>query len=378
MKAPKLSVNNFASSANSLYFCIKNRVSRNWFIFILFICGMNKFTRAVFQLVLWFLVLIILGLNQEVIGRFLIQNSVTYFLQAGLIVVLIYYLAPKYLFNKKHFLFFLFSILLVVACAFLSSIMIRTHPEMGAPHPPPGPRMRNEPGPFFVNLLLLTVSYVFAIFLETFAFAQKKDEALILSKTETIENELKFLKSQINPHFLFNSLNNIYSLSMIDSDKAQKSILYLSDMLRYVLYDCEKPIVAIEKEVTYIEDFINLFFLKSSKKYPVETRFTIDSNSLQIAPMLLIPFVENAFKHSNIETVTDAFITIDLIANATGIHLIVENSFKKGPKVQDGVGGIGIVNVRKRLNLLYENNHSIEIVENNNIFRVELKIGTNA
>lgn len=339
---------------------------------------MNKFTRAVFQLVLWFLVLLILAFNQVDILRFLRINAVTYFLQASLILVLIYYLAPKYLFNKKHLLFFLFSILLVVACAFLSSLMMGSHPEMGTPHPLPGPRMRNEPGPFFVNLLLLTVSYVFAIFLETFAFAQKKDEALILSKTETIENELKFLKSQINPHFLFNSLNNIYSLSMIDSDKAQKSILYLSDMLRYVLYDCEKQSVAIEKEVTYIEDFINLFFLKSSKKYPVETRFTIDSNSLQIAPMLLIPFVENAFKHSSIETITDAFITIDLIANATGIHLIVENSFKKGAKVQDGVGGIGIVNVRKRLNLLYENNHSIEIVENNNIFRVELKIGTNA
>ena len=95
--------------------------------------------------------------------------------------------------------------------------------------------------------------------LETFAFAQKKDEALIMSKTEAVKNELKFLKSQINPHFLFNSLNNIYSLSMIDSVKTQQSILYLSDMLRYVLYDCEKTNVAIEKEVTYIKDFINLF-----------------------------------------------------------------------------------------------------------------------
>ena len=303
---------------------------------------MNKYTRAVFQLILWFLVLLILAFNQEDILRFLRINAITYFLQASLIVVLIYYLAPKYLLNKKHLLFFLFSILLVVACAFLSSVILRTHHDIGAPPPPPGPRMRNDPGPFFVNLLLLSVSYVFAIFLETFAFAQKKDEALIMSKTEAVKNELKFLKSQINPHFLFNSLNNIYSLSMIDSVKTQQSILYLSDMLRYVLYDCEKTNVAIEKEVTYIKDFINLFCLKSSKKYPIQSYFAIDYNDLQLAPMLLIPFVENAFKHGNIENIADSFIRIELHANAKRIHLIVENSFKKEPKVQDAVGGIGI------------------------------------
>jgi LytS/YehU family sensor histidine kinase len=229
-----------------------------------------------------------------------------------------------------------------------------------------------------INLLILSVSYILAIFLETFSFAQKKEEDLILSKSENIENELKFLKSQINPHFLFNSLNNIYSLSMIDSNKAQQSILYLSDMLRYVLYDCEKPLVSIEREVTYIKDFIQLFLLKSSKKYQIETHFFIENNAVQIAPMLLIPFVENAFKHSNIENIEESFIKINIHSSDDAILFSVENTFKKGPKVQDAVGGIGIQNVKKRLNLLYPDKHTLVISEINSTFKVELKINTNA
>ncbi|MBC5840825.1 MAG: sensor histidine kinase [Flavobacteriaceae bacterium] len=349
---------------------------------------MTRFYRTVFQLFLWAIVWIIMGINQNDFPHFFRDNFLAYISQALLIIVLVYILAPKLLFKKKHVVFVLVSILLLLFFSFLSGNMIdharrlQELPQVNdvrMNRPPPFRGAGNGlPSPMIINLLLLCVSYILAIFLETFSFAQKKEEALVLSKTENIENELKFLKSQINPHFLFNSLNNIYSLSIIDASRAQESILYLSDMLRYVLYDCEKPSVAIEKEVTYIEDFINLFLVKSSKKYPVRSTFEIKNSGLQIAPMLLIPFVENAFKHSNIESVKDAFITIELHATNDSIDFIVENSFDRGNKVQDGVGGIGIVNVRKRLSLLYENKHTIEIVENNNIFRVQLKIMTNA
>ena len=349
---------------------------------------MNKFNRTLFQLVLWGSIWVILGMNQREFLPFFQDNYLAYLSQIILIVGLIYLLAPKLLFKKKYFLFGLVSIVFLLFFAF-GSIHFMDHTQMadGAPHlnemginrpPPMRERIKQGPSPVVVNLLLLSVSYILAIFLETFSFAQKKEEALTLSKTENVENELKFLKSQINPHFLFNSLNNIYSLSIIDATKAQESILYLSDMLRYVLYDCEKPTVSIEKEVTYIEDFIKLYLLKSSKKYPITTNFVIENKDLKIAPMLLIPFVENAFKHSNIENIEHAFIKVDLHSTKDSIHFIVENSFKNGPKVQDGVGGIGVINVRKRLRLLYDNRHSIEITENNNTFRVGLKIDINA
>ena len=337
---------------------------------------MNKITRVIFQLILWLLVLIIIGLNQKDITQFLIENLLAYTCQAILIVTLIYVLAPKLLFNKKHLQFVLYSVILVFIAAFISSIMIRPHGGMGMP-PPPGRGDKMLPSPIFINLLLITVSYVFATFLETFAFAQKKEEALIISKSEMIENELKFLKSQINPHFLFNSLNNIYSLSMIGSAKAQQSILYLSDMLRYVLYDCEKPVIAIEKEVTYIKDFIQLFMLKSSKEYPITTSFTIEDPKLQIAPMLLIPFVENAFKHSNIQNIKESSIAIRIHSTSTSVLFSIENTFKKGPIAKDGVGGIGIPNVKKRLLLLYPDAHSLEITENSNTFNVQLKMELN-
>lgn len=337
---------------------------------------MNKFTRAVFQLVLWFLVLIIIGLSQMNIMRFLQENVAAYICQAVLIIGLIYFLAPHFLFKKKYVQFVLFSIILILVGAFVSSLMIRGNIGIEGP-PPPGIHRNNLPGPMFVNLLLISVSYVFAVFLETFSFAQKKEEDLILSRSETLANELKFLKSQINPHFLFNSLNNIYALSIIDATKAQESILYLSEMLRYVLYDCEKPVVAIEKEVAYIEDFIQLFVLKSSKKYAITTSFTIDDPKLQIAPMLLIPFVENAFKHSNIQNVEEGFISINLHSNKNSLVFVIENSFKKETANKDEVCGIGIRNVKKRLSLLYPDSYEIAIVDNNDIFKVELKMKVN-
>ena len=147
-----------------------------------------------------------------------------------------------------------------------------------------------------------------------------------MSKTENIKNELKLLKSQINPHFLFNSLNNIYALSAIDTNKTQQSITYLSDMLRYVLYECETPFVIIKKEVKYIEDYIKLYSLKSSKKYPIETSFNITDSTIQIAPMLLIPFVENAFKHSNIEKIEHTFIKLSLDVTSKTTIFKIENT----------------------------------------------------
>ena len=349
---------------------------------------MNKFNRTLFQLVLWGSIWVILGVNQRDFLPFFQDNYLAYLSQIVLIVGLIYLLAPTLLFKKKYFLFGVVSIVFLLFFAFGSSHfmdhrqMVDGAPplsDMGINRPPPiRERMKQGPSPVVINLLLLSVSYILSIFLETFSFAQKKEEALQFVKTENIQNELKFLKSQINPHFLFNSLNNIYALSIIDATKAQESILYLSDMLRYVLYDCEKSSVAIEKEVTYIEDFINLFLLKSSKKYPIKTQFSIGNKSLMIAPMLLIPFVENAFKHSNVESLDGGFISIVLSSTSDSVHFTIENSFTNGQKVQDSVGGIGIINVRKRLKLLYPNAHSLEIVENNNTFSVELKINANA
>lgn len=340
---------------------------------------MNKFTRALYQLIFWAIIWIVLGLSQGNFIRFFHDNWMSFFFQTLLIFSLIYLSAPQLLFKKKYIEFAVLSLGLIVLFASISAQSIQVRPELRMPPPPnfEGPRQRNIPGPFFINFIIISLAYLAAIFLETFSFAQKKEAALIVSKSENIETELKFLKSQINPHFLFNSLNNIYALSAIDSQKTQASILYLSDMLRYVLYECEKPKVSIEKEITYIEDFIKLYKLKSSKLYPIKTNFSIDNPHLQIIPMLLIPFVENAFKHSNIHNVFDSFITIDIQTKGEMIVFEIENSLNKEPISKDEVGGIGIRNVQKRLSLLYPESHELLITERPNSFKVALKINTN-
>jgi len=302
--------------------------------------------------------------------------------QIVLIAGLIYYAAPALLFKKKYFLFVLVSVV-ALGVGLIFSTNFSQPPSLPRPEnfpdlqgngmnetinrPPPG-------GGFLIHLLLLTISYSIATFLETFIFAQKKEEEIITNKNEGLQTELKFLKSQINPHFLFNSLNNIYALSAIDTTKTQQSISYLSDMLRYVLYECDKPLVSIKKEILYIENYINLFSLKSSKKYPITLDVQIENPNVSIAPMLLIPFVENAFKHSNIDKRTGSFINITIVSNTDEISFKIENSKPEHPMNKDDVGGIGILNVKKRLSILYPETHTLLITDTAEIYKVELQL----
>jgi len=244
----------------------------------------------------------------------------------------------------------------------------QTRRPLAKPHPP------RPPSKILINCLFMALCYSFAAFVETFLFIQKKDEELILNRNESLQTELKFLKSQINPHFLFNALNNIYALSVTNSDKTQESIGYLSEMLRYVLYECERPLVPIQKEIQYIENYIQLFCLKSSKKMAIHTQFEIMDPTISIAPMLLIPFIENAFKHSYIEKDPKGFITIRIESNPEEIHFEIDNTYPGTTIQKDEVGGIGLENVKKRLAIVYPNNHVLTINKKSSIFKVKLDV----
>jgi LytS/YehU family sensor histidine kinase len=312
--------------------------------------------------------------------RYLSENATAFGMQVLLIGSLIYYAAPQLLLKKNHIQFILFSILAIGIFSSISSSF-----PSGANMPPlienmrPPDEMRRAPrriGPsrFFINILLITVSYVLATFIETFIFAQKKQEETVQNKNEILQTELKLLKSQINPHFLFNALNNIYALSVIDSNRTQQSISYLSNMLRYVLYECDEKLVPLKKEIDYIDDFIKLYSLKSSKPYKIKTQYTIADNNLLVAPMLFIPFVENAFKHSHIEKHGDSFISILVNATSGTIALEIENSQPKHTINKDEVGGIGIENVKKRLSILYPEKHQLSILESGETFKINLNL----
>ncbi len=341
---------------------------------------MNKSKRFYFQVLLWFGIWIVLWIFQGSGLGFIQANGLVFIFQAILLAVLIYYAAPALLFKRKYLYFIGASLIGIIVFTWISSLQFDPlhRPPPGSPptqliEAPKGPPQIG-PSRFFIHFLMLSLSYILATFLETFLVAKKKEEETIRNKNESLQTELKLLKSQINPHFLFNALNNIYALSAIDSAKTQKSISYLADMLRYVLYECEQPLVSLEKEISYIDNYIRLFTLKSSKSYPITTDFKVLDKNIQIAPMLLIPFVENALKHSEIEKIKDTHIRIAIQASASEIEFEVENTIPDKIFNKDSVGGIGIGNVKKRLAIVYPDRHKLTINTENGIFKVTLRI----
>ncbi|QWX85282.1 histidine kinase [Cellulophaga sp. HaHaR_3_176] len=342
---------------------------------------MKTSSRFWFQSLFWLTLWLIFWFFEDGNLEFIKKNLLIFISQIVLLAALIYYAAPKLLLQKKYGKFLFFSAITILFLCFLSS-GIETKP-IGPPRPFFGnlpKNISNDLHPerpisrFFINLLILSISTVTATFLETLSFAQKKEEENIKSKNEKLQTELKLLKSQINPHFLFNTLNNIYALSAINTQKTQDSISYLSNMLRYVLYECDQPLVPIYKEVEYIENYIKLFTTKSSKKYPITTRFNISNKATPIAPMLLIPFLENAIKHSNIEKITGTFINILITSDDNQIYFEIENSISDLPVIKDEVGGIGLENVNKRLTILYPNKHELSINNGDASFKASLKL----
>lgn len=332
---------------------------------------MNSTKSFISQCLLWLVIWLLLWSGQSWDEHFLNGNLHAFGLQIVLVGVLIFYTAPTFLFNKKYAAFILISLLLLLLFSYIAShIAVREMPK-----PPPfRPLKRGPPPRFFTHSLLLFMAYILATVVQFVIYTQKKDEEIIRSKNENLQTELKLLKSQINPHFLFNSLNNIYALSAIDTSKTQQSISYLSDMLRYVLYECERPFVMLQNEIDYIENYLKLFSLKSSQKYPIDFKFQVSKTSVKIAPMLLIPFVENALKHSHIENINDSFIHIDLYADDSLILFKISNKIASKNMAKDEVGGIGLENVKRRLSLLYPENHSLFISEIEGIFKVELSL----
>jgi len=338
---------------------------------------MDQSKRFRFQAILWGVIWLVLSVAQNLEIPFIIENIPVFGFQVSLIAFLIYYAAPLFFVEKRHIYFLLLSLLVIIAFSIIINLLSGFFGH-GPPHVRPDIKEGLTP-PILRHLthgLLLTVAYLLGLFIEGIHFLQQKEQEAFTIKNEALQSELKLLKSQINPHFLFNTLNNIYALAGIDANKTQQSISYLSDMLRYVLYECERPFVSPSKEVKYVENYIQLFSLKSSKKYPITIDTHILDTTISIAPMILIPFVENAIKHSHIEKIKDAFIHIYLQVSDNLIHFKIANSVPQKAINKDKVGGIGLENVQKRLAIVYPNNHELTIDEKDNIFTVELLIST--
>jgi sensor histidine kinase YesM len=206
-------------------------------------------------------------------------------------------------------------------------------------------------------------------------FAQNEKQRKELEK-EKLNSELAFLKNQISPHFFFNTLNNIYSLIGLDTKEAQESVLKLSKMMRYLLYESEQGETLLSHEISFMNNYIDLMKLRLSPRVELNVSFPVNFPDYKVPPLLFIPFIENAFKHG-VSYREQSFIDIRMAIEKTSIIFVAQNSIGKSSQPGDGQhSGIGLENVRKRLNLLYPEKHQLIIENTNGIYRIELTIQT--
>ena len=224
----------------------------------------------------------------------------------------------------------------------------------------------------FFDISLYFVIYIFVTSL--LRLARGWFQLQEIEKEKTLA-ELKALKSQINPHFLFNSLNSIYSLARKNSPKVPDKIVQLSDLMRHVIYNSDVDFILLSKELEMVQNYIELQNLRTSENEKINMELVGDIEGKKIAPLIFLPFVENSFKHGLKSGAKNAFVNINLEVLGNNLNFEIENSKGKSTETDDvKYKGIGVENVRKRLDLIYNDLYSLKISENENTFKVLLQI----
>jgi len=289
-------------------------------------------------------------------------------------VLLIVYLNLKLLFpvfleRAKYFIYTAFVICLVFAGASFYLLLFNHWIDY------------IFPGYYFIAYYnFWDISLIFAIYLLLTSLIRLARSWFRLQETEKEKTlaELKALKSQINPHFLFNSLNNIYSLARKSSEQVPLKIVQLSDLMRHILYESDVEFIALEKELDMIKNYIELQNLRSKDKDKIELLIKGETKDKKIAPLLFLPFVENSFKHGIKGGAENLFVEININVNDSSLKFSIRNSVGESvQKTNSKYRGIGIENVRKRLKLIYPEKHSLKISEDKKVFLVNLQLQLN-
>lgn len=278
-----------------------------------------------------------------------------------------YKLLPSLFYRKKYWQFVLgFLAVVVVVIAFEELVVEKIFY--------PDSRGKSFPGIFYGLVEVLPPIIILTAFKFAWDALMKQNKVEALEKAVK-ESELQFLKSQINPHFLFNNLNNLYSYALENSPKTPKIILELSGVLRYMLYECKEEYVPLQKEITQLENFTKLNELQIEERGKVNFTKENISGQYEIAPLILMVFIENAFKHSQSSLSDD--INIDISISLTDDHSLrfnCKNNYQKQSNVDQLSRGIGLQNVKKRLDFLYPDAYKLNINESDDQYEVDLVI----
>jgi LytS/YehU family sensor histidine kinase len=213
-----------------------------------------------------------------------------------------------------------------------------------------------------------------ALMLKFIKYWYLKDQRNLQLQKENAEAQMRLLTAQVHPHFLFNTLNNIYSQTQTESPKGSKMIMGLSDLLRYILYEGSKPLVPLNKELTMITEYINLEKIRYGNKLDVHVLIPDKTEDVYIAPLLLLPFIENCFKHGASNMLEEPWINLTVEMKDTRLIMKLMNGKVSLNQELYTKKGIGIDNVRQRLDLLYRNKYDLQIREDEEVFVVDLKV----
>ena len=288
---------------------------------------------------------------------------------ALMIYITNYVLIPRLFYRKKYGWFVLAFILLVLSSSILKMNILGRVMDTPALYSLSGDLKRRVYDNVLPHFFLVIAGAAVKLMFDYSRLQQRMAE----TAKEKAEAELNFLKSQINPHFLFNCLNSVYFLIDKNNVKARQSLHKFSDMLRYQLYEMKGAKVPVEKEIGYLKDYVDLQTLRKDEHYSVSFSYSPQVSGFMIEPLLLIPFVENAFKHVSAHPDKSNFVNLELSRSNGQLVFSAVNSKDQG-KSTEPYSGIGLNNVKRRLELLYPGKHELNITDNNEIYKVDLKL----
>ncbi len=291
-------------------------------------------------------------------------NAATNILWMGFFYLNALILIPRFLYKKKFVIYI--GSLIVSYC-----IIMLIHGALFIPF------IHHHRFNFLISAQHNSIPFLFTIMVSTtFKIVYDKfraDANAATLRQENLKTELAFLRSQVSPHFLFNVLNNIVAMVRLKSEELEPTVMRLSSLLQYMLYEGDDEKVLLKNEVESLQDYIELQKLRVSPNLNLQVHFNVKEEWHSIEPMLLIPFVENAFKHGN-GLPGNSEIIIDLNVENNELDFNVRNRFVGNDRAKDKTSGIGLVNVKRRLDLLYPKTHRLQIEDSNGWYNVDLKL----
>ena len=316
--------------------------------------------------------------------------------QLFFVYMLLYWLIPHYLLRSKYMQTAILAALLAILSGFIAAISsdlfyrplsnaitwrilystVNAGRRIELPVEPKGAVLGNLPYAFLFALQATVTIAGFAAALKLAKYWYEKEYRVTILQRDLLDAELHSLKAQLHPHFLFNTLNNIYSLTENTAPLASDMLLKLSALLRYILYECNRPQVSLSQEFTLIRDYIDLERVRYTT-LDLHTRLPADASGHHIAPLLLLPLVENCFKHGTSRMLDQPWISIEADLRDDWLYVKLINGKRPDPQQDTFAEGIGLTNVRKRLALLYPGRHELNILSEPGLFIVNVRLELN-